>query len=245
MGSPTPSSVQMTRMSRTMAWVLRHGAPHIGLQMTSDGFVPVEDLLYWCISSRHCRKIPKECWTVEMIERIVALDPKRRYSISKDVDGKLLICAVQGHSIENLDDEGMLTRITEENVNNYPIALHGTTKEKWLAIQLSGELKSGYRRHIHFAQSLSSESGVTLGVRSTSNVFIYIDLRKAIGEGFRFYVSKNGVILCSGLPGHKSKFRLSPIVAPLNQCSVIILLVVNLPLGLLPNASNFYPFCSC
>lgn len=37
-----------------------------------------------------------------------------------------------------------------------------------------------------------------IGIRSSCNVLIFVDVRKAIQEGFHFYVSDNGVILTEG-----------------------------------------------
>lgn len=74
------------------------------------------------------------------------------------------------------------------------------------------------RHHIHLSQGLPSEQAVKSGkhmvlkantsisfsptehsgMRSSSQVFIYIDLDKALRAGIKFYLSENGVILTKG-----------------------------------------------
>jgi 2'-phosphotransferase len=70
------------------------------------------------------------------------------------------------------------------------------------------------RNHVHFASGLpagfktledategqvdSSSEPVISGMRKTSEVLIFIDLRKALADGLRFGRSANGVILSEG-----------------------------------------------
>lgn len=50
------------------------------------------------------------------------------------------------------------------------------------------------RKHIHFAKSDSSISGL----RNNAQIHIYIDLARALRDGIKFYESDNGVILTAG-----------------------------------------------
>ena len=77
------------RCSKTLSYLLRHGAVQSGLKMTSDGYAAVADILAFPQF--------KDC-TAEMIRDLVANDAKMRYSL-RDVDGKMEICANQGHSL--------------------------------------------------------------------------------------------------------------------------------------------------
>lgn len=203
-GMPPSISVsesQMVQMSKTLSWLLRHGIQTTGIEMGSDGFVPVDDVLEYFRSSSKCRSIPSKLWTIQSINAIVESDKKSRYRLQTNSDGVLFIRAQQGHSIkEVLDDNAMLKPITLQNVVEFPIAVHGTTEEKWTKIQKDGELNAGQRIHIHFAQGLQNEQGVKSGMRLSSDVYLYIDLKRALEAGYLFYVSGNGVILCSGLP---------------------------------------------
>ena len=51
------------------------------------------------------------------------------------------------------------------------------------------------RNHIHFAKS----KHVSSGIRKNAEVYIYVDVNKAIEGGIKFYESDNGVILSPGI----------------------------------------------
>lgn len=57
------------------------------------------------------------------------------------------------------------------------------------------------RNHIHFAPAIPGEGEVISGARASCDVFIEIDMPKAMQDGIKFYVSENNVILTSGLHG--------------------------------------------
>lgn len=54
------------------------------------------------------------------------------------------------------------------------------------------------RNHIHFATGLPSDNRVTSGMRRDVDVLIYINLKKALDCGLKFYKSTNGVVLSPG-----------------------------------------------
>jgi len=154
--------------------------------------------------------------------------PQNTTSVSPDVENDedpshYLIRANQGHSIQ-VDTESLLTPITLE-LNNAPeIVVHGTRYEHWPKIIASGGLKTMGRNHVHFATGVpeplkSKFSGagamvqdcdisvlpgdkktpmVLSGMRNSSSILIFIDLRRAIGKGLKFWLSENGVVLSDG-----------------------------------------------
>jgi len=56
------------------------------------------------------------------------------------------------------------------------------------------------RMHIHCAISEPNDKVIS-GMRSSSQVMIYIDMEKAMNDGIKFYMSKNKVILTKGIDG--------------------------------------------
>jgi 2'-phosphotransferase len=92
--------------------------------------------------------------------------------------------------------------------------VHGTTSKAWPLILSSGGLKKMTRNHIHFASGLPAgfkslaeavdsteevtKEPVISGMRNSSSVLIFIDIRKAIEGGIKFWKSANGVILSDG-----------------------------------------------
>jgi len=57
------------------------------------------------------------------------------------------------------------------------------------------------RNHIHFAPGLPNDSGVVSGMRQSCEIYIYINVERAMGDGIKFYRSKNNVILSDGFGG--------------------------------------------
>lgn len=71
------------------------------------------------------------------------------------------------------------------------------------------------RNHIHIAQGLAGDTvisgalftspqsrwqntNIDTGMRNSADIFIHIDLRKALDAGYKFQLSANGVILTTG-----------------------------------------------
>lgn len=90
------------------------------------------------------------------------------------------IRANQGHSI-NIVSESAMTPITD--ASKYPEVIHGTFKRLLPQILATG-LSRMSRNHIHFAAGKVAISGI----RSNTNVFIYVDLQAALTDGIEFYV---------------------------------------------------------
>jgi 2'-phosphotransferase len=123
-----------------------------------------------------------------------------------------LIRANQGHSMK-VDTEGLLTPITEEAGNVPDVCVHGTDEPAWKLILKSGGLRRMGRTHIHMASGLPAgfktmasdategdreAPPVISGMRKSSTILIYIDIRAALAAGVKFFVSENGVILTEG-----------------------------------------------
>lgn len=130
-----------------------------------------------------------------------------------------LIRANQGHSLA-VEADHLLTPVTEENIP--AMVVHGTTHSAWLQIVESGGLKKMGRTHVHFASGLPAgfrsmvettqsqneedASGgtekvpppVISGMRNSSSVLVFVDIKKAIDGGLKFWLSENGVILSEG-----------------------------------------------
>ena len=77
------------------------------------------------------------------------------------------------------------------------IIIHGTYKDNWESIKDEGLSRSG-RNTIHFASGLPGDKQVISGMRSSANIFIYLDIQKALDIGIEFYISENKVILTEG-----------------------------------------------
>uniref|UniRef100_A0A3P9LB38 2'-phosphotransferase n=1 Tax=Oryzias latipes TaxID=8090 RepID=A0A3P9LB38_ORYLA len=174
-------------LSKAMSYALRHGAKQLGLQMSTDGFLFVEDLL------AH----PQFCsYTVEDVERVVATNDKQRFKLrSHPKNGRLQIRANQGHSIQVADLE--LIPVLAGSADCPAEAVHGTYLRNWPSIQQHG-LSRMNRTHIHLAPGLPGEDGIISGMRNNCDLAVFIDVPMALADGIEFFRSENGVFLTAG-----------------------------------------------
>ncbi|KAJ5066396.1 putative phosphotransferase [Anaeramoeba ignava] len=175
------------KISKTLSYLLRHGAKKEKIKMRTDGFVLVSDLL----EHRSLKRI-----TFEDIKRIVENNDKKRFLLSKDENQNDIIKATQGHTIEVKDLS--LTKITKENLPQ--CAVHGTNRKNWNIIKNQG-LSKMKRNHIHFAPKEPGKGQVISGMRTSSEIMIFVDLEKALEDGIQFFQSENEVILSEGIDG--------------------------------------------
>ncbi|XP_028272305.1 tRNA 2'-phosphotransferase 1 [Parambassis ranga] len=174
-------------LSKSMSYVLRHGASKMGLQLSSDGFLFVEELL----AHPQFRS-----YSLDDIERVVATNDKQRFKLqSHPEDGRLQIRANQGHSVEVIDLE--LKRVLTGSPDCPAEAVHGSYLRNWSSIQQQG-LSRMKRTHIHLAPGLPGEDGVISGMRRDCDLAVFIDVPKALAEGIEFFWSENGVLLTAG-----------------------------------------------
>ncbi|KAF8605790.1 hypothetical protein BDV93DRAFT_537179 [Ceratobasidium sp. AG-I] len=192
------------RNSKTLSYILRHGAAKEHLAIRSDGYVRVADLL--------ARPKMKELDLAGLL-KIVEADQKQRYQLGVQTssDGpniviqslqrgevpeegaELWIRANQGHTIK-VDD---LELKPVMDAADLACAVHGTTSVAWESIKKQG-LSHMRRNHIHLASGRPGESGVISGMRVSSQVIIFIDVVAAMAAGISFHTSTNGVILTTG-----------------------------------------------
>ena len=220
-GGPLPRNVQI---SKKIAWLLRHGAEKEGLELGEGGFANVQDVL----NNRNLRSMKVTFEEMRQIVAendkqrftIVPITSKSTDGdgVNGEIDGQTLlpsdkpkdwlIRANQGHSLQ-VESEGLLQPITTENAPE--TAVHGTTHANWFLIVASGGLKPMGRNHVHFASGLPSgfqsivdldkdtvAAPVISGMRKSSTVLIFLDIRKAMDAGVKFWRSDNGVILTEG-----------------------------------------------
>lgn len=194
-------------ISRALSKLLRHAAAREGLDIDSNGYVPLTQVItHRFIKSHH--------GTVEDIQRIVDNNNKRRFSI-KNFDGKLYICALQGHSIEAVSTSNDELQLIGIDVEWPQYIVHGTFRDKLPLILNSKGLSKMNRNHIHFsytipskfskflpgeAQTATSNDIAISGVRTQCQVLIMYDIEKLkkSDSNLKFYKSKNDVILSSG-----------------------------------------------
>lgn len=166
-------------ISKSLSYLLRHGAVKENLPIDSDGYIPLHLLL------AHNRLKTHKC-THDDIMRVVSTNDKRRFCI-KTIDGVECIAATQGHSIKNIHPNGnMLTQIEMGSTLNHPL-IHGTNMKGLENILKSGYVSKMERNHIHLSPGVVGEdSNVISGMRKNSTVLIYINTIALVERGALF-----------------------------------------------------------
>ncbi|XP_022757072.1 tRNA 2'-phosphotransferase 1-like [Durio zibethinus] len=182
-------------LGRLLTRTLRHMATELNLNMRSDGYVKVEDLLK--LNLKTFANIPLRSHTVDDIKEAVRKDNKQRFSLLEE-NGMLLIRANQGHTVTTVESESLLKQILA--ADEVQVCVHGTYKRNLESILESG-LKRMKRLHVHFSSGLPADGEVISGMRRDVNILIFLNVKKALEEGMKLYISDNKVILTEGFDG--------------------------------------------
>lgn len=175
------------RLSKTLSYALRHGAEELKLNMRPSGYVELNELLALPLF---------RSFTREQVDEVVRTNSKKRFTMTTDPTGLLtFIRANQGHSLQIVNDEELLTPM--EDPNEIDRCIHGTYLKFWPSILEQG-LSRMTRNHIHFTPLETVAGEVVSGMRVTCDLLLYIDFVKALADGIKFYRSSNGVVLSPG-----------------------------------------------
>ena len=168
----------LTRISKYMSLILRHKPQVIGIQLDAHGWADVNALL-----AGISKKYPINR---DILEEIVQSDEKQRYSLSED---GTKIRANQGHSIQ-VDVELPLAEPPET-------LYHGTAQRFAASIEAQGLLPQN-RLYVHL--SPDPETAEKVGRRHGEPVIYLVAAGQMYRDGYRFYLSANGVWLTKVVP---------------------------------------------
>ena len=181
-----------------MSYLLRHGAKKHGLEINDDGYVKIADLMEMESVSRHHPSLKD-------ILSCASSNDKKRFEVKTDPESEEVtlengyIRAAQGHTMDGIEEEKLLSKI--EFPYSYPNIIHGTYNKVLDLIQDKGLCKM-QRNHIHFAKGYAGDRRVISGMRSDCNVFIEVNIAKAIADEINVFESSNGVVLTAGIEGY-------------------------------------------
>ncbi len=184
------------KLPKALTSLLRHKATKVGIPIRPDGFCLLSDVL----QAKELRMLGA---SVADVERVVYLSDKQRLAFRTE-DGELLIRAVQGHSMHEVQDDLLLRSLRVDDEDLPEVCVHGTFKQHLSSILRLGLLaggRRGSRNHVHFQPYEPGNARVISGLRGDSQFAIYFDLRRALADGVPFFVSGNNVILSPGIDG--------------------------------------------
>lgn len=170
--------MNIVEKSKTLSWLLRHGAREAGVSMDAAGWVPVDQVLRYLRLRR------------EDLDEVVLTNNKNRLEVKND-----RIRACQGHSTDNMP---VTLEALEASWNLYDAdgsLFHGTTVEATAPISREG-LVPQKRTHVHLAPSLDSK----VGKRSATPVVLEISAERLRKAGEKIYEAQNGVVLVRRVP---------------------------------------------
>ncbi|WP_233874124.1 RNA 2'-phosphotransferase [Paraburkholderia adhaesiva] len=176
----TTNLTHLDQISKYLSYILRHEPHAIGLQLDTEGWANIDDLIE--CANKHGHALDKAT-----VHAVVVTNSKKRFTISDD---NQRIRAVQGHSTP------IVRRMYTETAP--PEVLYHGTATRFLTPIMEQGLKTGSRHHVHL--SLDIPTAVTVGMRHGKPAILEIQALRMHHQGFKFFLAENGVWLTDFVP---------------------------------------------
>lgn len=170
---------ERTSLSKFLSFVLRHEPQSIGLELDSNGWTALDELVRK--SNAHGKQLSRE-----LVLEIVATSPKQRFALSDD---QLRIRANQGHSVA--------VDLAYAPAEPPEFLFHGTAASNLDAIR-SGGLQKMSRHHVHL--SVERDTARQVGARRGEAIVLRVAAGRMRQAGHLFFCSANGVWLTEHVP---------------------------------------------
>ena len=172
--------MNLNKTSKFIALILRHKPETIGISLNEHGWANVHELIDGINATG------KHHIDMTSLEEIVRNDEKQRYLFNED---KSLIRANQGHSID--------VNIAFQELPPPEILYHGTSSKNLDSIFQTG-INKGNRLYVHLSKDIPTAEKV--GARHGTPVILSVSSLAMYNDGYRFYLSDNGVWLTEFVP---------------------------------------------
>jgi putative RNA 2'-phosphotransferase len=171
---------KLTETSKFLSYVLRHEPEAIGLELDSQGWASVQELIKNATAAG-------KVLNVELIGEVVRTSEKKRFTLSDD---GTRIRAAQGHSAVGVS-------IKYAEVVPPSVLYHGTAFRHLESIRKNG-LIAGARQHVHL--SSDEATAVKVGSRHGKPVVLVVQAGRMHQAGLKFFQAENGVWLTDRVP---------------------------------------------
>ena len=151
--------VDDAKLGKFLSLILRHKPETIGITLDKNGWADVKELIEKV-------KLSERYIDMEILERIVRENSKKRYSFNED---KTKIRASQGHSIE--------VELNLKEMTPPKILYHGTATRFLESIKEKGILKMN-RQYVHL--SMDIETARNVGQRHGEVIILPIDIELSL-----------------------------------------------------------------
>ena len=164
--------------SKYISLILRHKPETIGITLDEHGWANVDELISGIAKTHEMN--------MNILEEIVSTDEKQRYSFNDD---KTKIRANQGHSIQ--------VDVELEEMRPPEILWHGTGEKFTGSIDEQGLIPKS-RLYVHLSKD--EETAFKVGTRHGKPVLYIVKAKEMFKDGYKFFLSKNGVWLTKEVP---------------------------------------------
>lgn len=165
-------------ISKFISLILRHKPEVIGIKLDEHGWADVAELIAGIRRTQP--------FDMEMLEEIVRVDEKQRYSFNED---RTLIRANQGHSIP--------VDVELEQAKPPEILWHGTGMKYVESINEEGLIPKS-RLYVHLSKDY--ETAINVGSRHGTPIVYKVSAKQMDEDGYIFMISANGVWLTKEVP---------------------------------------------
>lgn len=169
-----------SKLSKEVSYALRHAPWEYELELDSEGWIEMKQLLSALRLNRHWESV-----SVNDLAIMIELSDKKRHEI---LDGR--IRALYGHSVPE--------KIMKGNETPPSVLYHGTARHLVEQILNQGLHPMG-RQYVH--HSADRETALLVGKRKDSSpVLLRVDAKKAWDNGIKFYRGNNTIWLADHIP---------------------------------------------
>ena len=172
-------SIDRTQLSKFLSLILRHQPDAIGLELDSQGWASIEQLI-------DKANVAGTKFGRTELQHVVETSDKKRFSVSAD---GLRIRAAQGHSVS--------VELGLSPKEPPPVLFHGTAT-RFVAAILEQGLRPQARQQVHL--SLDEETARRVGARHGKPYIFKVDALAMHVSGMKFYLAVNGVWLTDRVP---------------------------------------------
>ena len=166
--------------SKFLSLILRHRPEKVGITLDVNGWVDVDVL------TEAMNKHGRVTVTLDDIKDVVATNDKQRFAFNDD---HTKIRANQGHSVS--------VDVELEEAQPPAILYHGTSSSSIQGILTHG-IRPQSRLYVHL--SIDEETAIKVGTRHGKPVILIVDAENMFNEGYKFYLSANGIWLTEFVP---------------------------------------------
>lgn len=195
----------LVQISKILAYQLRHNLPSFGSYNKRTGTIDLQEL-FQHRQFAFVRALP------DLFYQCCMQNPKNRFVLHRpttsDGTDQILISAAQGHGNESAPSkEDTCTRITPEGLGHSTRwVIHGTTMQNAQSIIQSrhiypggvapSERRPSTRKDVHWSWAFPQTPGEQIyGLRSPSEVYIFLNIRQFLREGGEVWEASNRVLL--------------------------------------------------